>query len=152
MKKKIITSILMLVIILMALATNVFAANYSNSYYNSYIPYGYELTYENEENDHIYQAYYGDDYYSSITLSAWDTSTYNKPYTQKDLDEHVQVIKNVYNESSTSTLTGITGSMVEINGVLGYRLTYYTSVYGYSYGHDIYELRSDNYDFTIEIE
>lgn len=155
MKKKIITGVLVVMIILMSLITltpNAFAANHSNSYYNSYIPDRFELTYENETEDHIYQAYYGDDYYSSITSSAWKYTTNRKPYSQTDLDEHIQMIKNVYNETNTSTLTGISGSMIELNGVKGYQVTYTTNIYNTAFGYRIFELRTDHHDYTLELD
>lgn len=155
MKKKIVASALVLVILVMALITltpSVFAANHSNKYYDSYIPDRFELIYENETESHIYESYYVSSDFASITLSGWELKGH-KPYTKKDLDDHIQSLKDVYTQTDLdSKLTSISGSMIELNGVKGYQITYNVDIYGTSFAYRVYELMADNYKYTIEFD
>lgn len=69
---------------LITLTPSVFAANHSNKYYDSYIPDRFELIYENETESHIYESYYVNSDFASITLSGWKVNGL-KPYIKKDL-------------------------------------------------------------------
>ncbi len=157
MKKKIISSILMVFILLaVVMPKNVWATNFNNSFYSYYIPNRYEAGYENVTSDSSFKSYraYEGDVFSSISFSAYKFN-FLKQYTTTDLNERIQLIKDIYDGDDGYKLTNISGQMIELNGVKGYRVTYFVRYEGYKvqeYGYDVYELRSDNYDYTIDID
>ena len=154
MKKKIVSVLLIISFILVLVPKTSSAKDVNNSIYSFYIPNKYEAGYENvtkTSSFKSYHAYEGDDY-TSITFSAY--KYYNlKPYTQTDVNNRVSSIKKSYSNDEYSTLTSISGKLIELNGVKGYRVTYYVKYKssGNVYVHDEYELRSDNYSSNISV-
>lgn len=153
MKKKFIVSFLFSVVMLYVMAIKVFATNYETSHYSFYLPNDYEVDYEKDSEKESYNSY-ATDKFDSFTAVMFNAFYYDnlESYEKTDLDSHIQRIKKLYSDGSA--LKEIKGEMTELNGVKGYKLTY---VLNYSsqnleYGHIIYKLRSDNYEYEIAID
>lgn len=154
MKKKIISISLIIVFLLFVLQGVVSATNVDNAFYSFYVPNKYEAGYEDVDNDSSFKSYlcWHGDYLTSVSFSANKYSG-NKPYTQTDLDNQIKIIKDVYNDED-SKITEINGYLTEFNGVKGYRVIYYVKYNnsGMEFGHDSIELRSDNFQYEIDID
>ena len=154
MKKKIISILLIVAFMLMLLPKMSLATNFNNSFYSFYIPNKYKAGYENVTSTSSFKSYYayeGSDY-TSISFGMYK-SGYLTPYTQTDVNNRINSIKKTYNDDKYFTLTSVTGKLIELNGVKRYKVTYYTKYNssGTVYGHEEYELRSDNYYETLSI-
>ena len=153
MKKKIISVSLIIVFLVFMLQGFVQATNVDNNYYSFYIP----NKYENVTSTSSYKSYlcWHGDYLTSVSFSAYKYSaSYLKPYTQTDVDNRVNSIKNSYKNDKDCQITSIKGYLTEHNGVKGYRVTYFVKYNntGMEFGHDLIELRSDNYQYGIDVD
>ena len=110
MKKKIILSFFITIAALLIMGGAVSATTINNNYYKYTIPNKYEESYKNVTDTSSYISYnaYEGDCYSTVRATAYKfSSSYLKPYTEKDMNNHMDSIKKVYEENESSTLTGI---------------------------------------------
>lgn len=152
MKRKIISILLIITLLIIFMPKKVSARTFENSFYSYYITNKYETNYDNIDNDSSFKSYigYDGDYLTSIIFSAYKYYEL-KPYTQTDVNNAVKSLKDYYAEQTDSKLTSVTGELVELNGVKGYKIRYITKYDSLEFGNIVYELRSDNYGYTISI-
>ena len=156
MKKKVIFGVLLFALILILFNGKVFARNYSDERYSFTIPNEFEDIYTNVTDTssyHSFMAPYNDYYnFKEVRFSAYENK-YTAPYKQEDLDRNIETIKKSHEESEYTTLKSIKGNLVELNGVKGYKIEYYHTYDANTdlYETVLYELKSDNHQYSIEI-
>ena len=156
MKKKIISVLLIMSFILVLVPKTSSAATINTSCYSFTVPNKYEAGYENVTDTSVFKSYH----YSasnlsrstSITFGSYKTS-YPSKYTQTDVDTKVNSIKKSYQNDDNYTLKSVSGSLVELNGVKGIKITEQikSKSTGNVYAYVDYTLGSDHYNTYISV-
>ena len=136
-----------------------YASTYNKGVFEYFVPDKYESFYNEEYQDGFYTqySYVADGGYSNyFSISAGQNEYGLVPPTQKDIDNHIQSEKQLY-EGSEDIFTlndDMVGELIEINGVPGYKVTY-TLVQnnnGQVFSKGFFVLISDNASCYIWIE
>jgi len=154
MKKKIVFSVIVLAFVMILTQGRAFAKDVDKTTFSYYIPDRF-VVYSDDRDETSEYCSYGtqiDNNFSIISLYSSKIS-FSINYTQSDLEERINTKKELYEVLDNRALISISGKMIELNGVKGYRTTEY---FKYNdddtiQSEDVYELYSDNYMYTIDV-
>ncbi|MBR2240750.1 MAG: S-layer homology domain-containing protein [Clostridia bacterium] len=171
MKKKILIILPIFIFALIILVkTPTYATTYDRDYVEYTLPNQYEVVNNEEYPGDFYTQYHyvsQSGYYNEASMSCGQWSEGFTPPTEEDIQWQKESVGYSYqgSEDVVTLNDDVTGEMIEVNGVPGYKVTYTTTENsGQVFSHGIFVLISDysscwfsvqgpdNYVFTKEVE